>query len=730
MHHDATPEFVTGLLQGLRLPLQDEKRTQSEMSAAFMDAGLRHEREWRLGRDVAGGPAGTLDIPDFFFPDTGLVVEVKIKGAKRAIHDQCARYCLHPEVRSLVLATAVATGFPSHIHGKPCRVASLGRGALVTGSGRGPAVGVDLPTTGDDAHAPGDDGAGGQVRTYGTLHLDATEGRWILGTAETHIAIRLKQIFPRLRKTDTSPFSFPADDVHATELEWFMVRYPLRMQVGDRRLLRAGRRRNSRDMAEVGRILSPGWSPAPPRGLREGRVVRDYQAQAVDLTMLMGSLLLGDDVGLGKTYAAIALALREGTLPMAVVCYPHLQRQWAEKIAEMCHLDTHLMTTTKAYTLPDVPIVLFRYSNILGWTDVFKSGRFRSAVWDEIQELRTGTGTEKGRASKALAETTSYQLGLSATPIFNLGDEIYDVLGFLPGKRNGHVLGTPQEFTREWMSGGRGVKDPDALGMYLREHHAFLRRTKGDVGQQMDRVTSMVIETPYDPAEERKIEDLARTLAIRTLTGAFMERGQAARDLDILMRQTTGVAKAKGVAQFVRLLVESGQQVLLSGWHREYYRIILAEIADLSPAMYTGTESPTAKDRAKREFVSGKARVLVISNRSGAGLDGIQQVCSTVVIGELDWSPEVHHQIIGRADREGQTLPVTAYYMVCDDGSDPPMVEALGIKSSQIRGIVDPNRTFPRQEGDEGKLVSLAKHWLVRHGHAADIPEPDIGKAA
>lgn len=118
---EATPEAVVGILRGLRLPLHDEIRTQADIHAAFGAAGFDCVREHRLDRGRK---------PDFFFPGTGMVVEIKVKGGKRAIHDQCRRYCEHPDVRCLVLGTAVATGFPPELAGKPCYVASLGRGWL------------------------------------------------------------------------------------------------------------------------------------------------------------------------------------------------------------------------------------------------------------------------------------------------------------------------------------------------------------------------------------------------------------------------------------------------------------------------------------------------------------------------------------------------------------------------------------------------------------------------
>lgn len=110
-------EFVR-FVQRHRFTLVDEKQLQKQIEEALIRSGIQHRREVRLNEK---------DIPDFMF-DGGLVAEVKIKGQRRAIYDQCARYCAHPDVTGLVLVTNVAMGFPSEIEGKPCYVANLSRG--------------------------------------------------------------------------------------------------------------------------------------------------------------------------------------------------------------------------------------------------------------------------------------------------------------------------------------------------------------------------------------------------------------------------------------------------------------------------------------------------------------------------------------------------------------------------------------------------------------------------
>ena len=107
---------------------------------------------------------------------------------------------------------------------------------------------------------------------------------------------------------------------------------------------------------------------------------------------------------------------------------------------------------------------------------------------------------------------------------------------------------------------------------------------------------------------------------------------------------------------------------------------------------------------------------MIISLRSGAGLDGLQfSGCRTVVYGELDWSPAQHEQASGRVHRDGQKEPVVAYYLVSDEGCDPFMVDILGIKREQSEGIKNPDRQFGKKPEDKSKsMADVARQYLER----------------
>lgn len=307
-----------------------------------------------------------------------------------------------------------------------------------------------------------------------------------------------------------------------------------------------------------------------------------------------------------------------------------------------------------------------------------------------------------------LSRNVEYCCGLSATPIYNYGDEIFNVLDVIKEGSLGERFG----FMREWTNFGRVVKNPEALGTYMRENFLMLRRTRAEVGRELPPINKIIHTVGYDHNQVEKLEEIAAQLAIRTTTGSFVERGQAGRELDIMVRQATGVSKAKEVAAYVKILLENNEPVVLAGWHRDVYSVWLEELAEYKPVMYTGSESPAAKEKSKQAFINGETNLFIISLRSGIGLDGLQKRCKIVVIGELDWSPKVHDQLIGRIDRDGQPDQVTAIFLVSDFGSDPLIVDMLALKSSQSHSIINPLEAVAPQFSDESRIKLLAQRFL------------------
>ncbi len=558
------------------------------------------------------------------------------------------------------------------------------------------------------------------TRTYGKIHFEQQSKSWLIDKAEPHVCIKLKAIFPKMALWQTQPFKFNNNPDTCADLLWFMERYPLQISPEDLKLIKRGQKQYADSINELERILLPDYIPGQIK-LKDGHKGRNYQIAGTEVYLKVKRMINGDDIGLGKTMIAILSMLHKETLPCLVTVQTHLPLQWKDEIEYFTNLRVHIIKGTKPYDLPPADVYITKYSCLAGWVDLYPTKFFKSAVFDEVQELRH-EGTAKYRAAETLSRNVEYCLGLSATPLYNYGIELWNIMNVIkPG-----ALGTRSDFLREWVGyNAKSVTDPKALGAYLRENFLMLRRTRKDVGRELPPINTIIHTVPYDIEEVQKAEDIAKILAIKATTGTFEERGRASRELDMLIRHNTGISKARGVAEYVKILLENKVPIILAAWHRDVYDILLRELADYNPVMYTGSESPAEKERSKQAFINGETYCFIISLRSGVGLDGLQEICNTVVIAELDWSGQVHQQIIGRARRENEedqvkdTLEgkesVTAIYLVADCGSDPPIIDLLGLKAAQHEGIMNPlETTVKKQYTDESRIKLLAQQYLSK----------------
>lgn len=561
--------------------------------------------------------------------------------------------------------------------------------------------------------------------TYGTLRLAG--GEWEF-ECEPQVKARARRVFAKMSSRASDVLRISDTPENCRDIQWFLQRYPMDIPSADLQYLSGGAARHRELETRLADLLA-GVAEVP--AIKLAKPARGYQLVAAEACRIRGGLMLADDVGVGKTVSGLLPIAVPENVPAVFVAESHLVRQMEEKLNEFLpDRITHRIRKTQPYellqdstrlglrkeALPDVLVI--SYHMLRGWAETL--GVFaRYAVFDECQRLRRPE-SRIYQAAKYLAGKVSMRMGLSATPIYNYGNEFFWVIDcLLPG-----VLGTRGEFLREWC-GGRDdkavINDTDDFGDYLRREGIMLRRTRKDVGREIPAVQRIVHTVDCDA---RVLEDLsgdAIALARTILAHNEQFRGehrQAAAEFDNMMRQATGIAKAPYVAEFVRLLLESGEKVLLYGWHREVYRIWTERLASYNPLLYTGSESASQKETAKRLFIEDRDRNLtMMSLRAGAGVDGIQKVCRTTVVGELDWSPGVHEQCIGRIARDGQQDPVVAYFLLSEDGADPVMAEVCGVKAEQREGVINPGGPLvERIESGEHHVRRLARELLNQRG--------------
>lgn len=525
--------------------------------------------------------------------------------------------------------------------------------------------------------------------TYGTLSYNKRSRCWVV-KGDPSVTEMCKRLFPGSKGSKRGEARFTDHRRMVADLQWLMLRFPLDIRMSDLTHWQEaiGKAREHAVREARAALLPPKMTPR--EGTFEGTLM-PFQQEGLSHLMRHERTLLADEMGLGKTVQALACLASQGTFPVLIVPPPHLCRNWQEETLRFLRIEgkvprVYQITGLKPYPLPEADVYIMHYLLLRGWKDILPGLGFKVVVFDEIQELRHA-GTEKYSAASLLSSAADRVLGLSGTPIYNRGGEIWNVINIL----DFHFLGDWESFTREWCYGyGREiVAKPDLLGDYLRREGLMFRRTKAQVLSELPPKRRLVQELDFNDAVYTRLmapvlQELGKWQEGGSLS--IQEKRLLEESISLHARQATGIAKAPYVCAFVKALLDGGEKVLLFAHHHQVFDIYREELKAYHPSFVTGRESLDEKTKAVSNFMEERTALLCISLRAGSGLNLQKATC--VIFGELDWSPAVHSQAEDRAHRIGQEDSLLCYYLVSPGGSDAFMQESLGLKVSQFVSLM------------------------------------------
>ena len=302
----------------------------------------------------------------------------------------------------------------------------------------------------------------------GTLSYNRRSKCWVV-KGDPSVTEVCKRLFPGSAGSRRGEARFTAHRRAVGDLCWLMMRFPLEIKSSDRALWEKAVTGAREYAVRQAKLSTMPVRMTPPDGAFLG-TLRPFQEEGLSYLCSHDRCLLADEMGLGKTVQALAFLSSTGSLPALVIPPAHLTRNWQEETLRFLRVDgkaprVHTIRGLKPYDLPEADVYIMHYLLLRGWKSVLPTLPFRSVIFDEIQELRHA-GTEKYSAASLLSESCERVIGLSGTPIYNRGGEIWNVINIL----DYHFLGDWESFSREWCSGygNQLVLKPDLLGAYLR----------------------------------------------------------------------------------------------------------------------------------------------------------------------------------------------------------------------------------------------------------------------
>ena len=336
---------------------------------------------------------------------------------------------------------------------------------------------------------------------YGTLSYNNRRKSWTV-RGEPCVIELCKRLFPGTDGGKRGEARFTDHRRIVGDLNWLMLRYPLQIAPRDRERWEKAISA-ARDYAAARQRIQDAPPQMEPRAGSFIGTLMPFQKAGLSWLCATPRALLADEMGLGKTLQALCCLCNTQAFPAILVVPPHLVRNWQAEIARFIRIEgrtprVYVLRGLTPYALPEADIYIVHYLLLRGWKDVLPNLRFRAAVFDEAQELRRA-GREKDSAASLLSESCERVIGLSGTPIYNQGGEIWNVVNIL----DYHFLGDWESFTREWCYGygNNVVIKPDLLGEHLRREGLMLRRTKAEVLPELPEKRRLVQELhAFSPA--------------------------------------------------------------------------------------------------------------------------------------------------------------------------------------------------------------------------------------
>ena len=561
-------------------------------------------------------------------------------------------------------------------------------------------------------------------KTFGTLEyvLDKYSRTWSWKVTGSRAVTMVSRLVPESWYGEgPNEAIIPDNSQNVQQIKWILDQYPMEILSKS-----AWRRKTSKSATKQIKLKkTEKLNKINPSKQFKGKLL-NFQKEGLDfLLKSSGNALLADEMGLGKTVQTLAyLSTEKQASPTLVIAPLVTLRNWQREIGKFIKkksrngrlMPREIPTSTlirkgKSQDIGKFDFYIINYELLEKRFNDLSKLNIRSIICDEVQNLRSKS-TKKYATVKKLAALKSvrYRIGLSGTPIYNHGSEIWPIVDILrPG-----LLGSFKEFCEYFCyvnDKGKAIVLENKRDSLREElcRHVMLRRKKSDVLKELkDKVRYKEFidsDSTYYNKELgkiwKKLEEEQKDAESEFDKSASYQRAIQSE------RQAAGVAKLPHVINFVKNIMEIDENVVVFCHHRAIHDLLHDSLSEYNPASIIGGQSDNVRQTQIDMFQEGKTKLMIAGLRAGnVGINLTR--AKYVIFAELDWSPAIHRQAEDRLHRIGQKNTVFAYYLIGNGTLDDHVAKILVDKSYEIDTVMDKTtETFENKEKAELILAQI-----------------------
>lgn len=385
--------------------------------------------------------------------------------------------------------------------------------------------------------------------------------------------------------------------------------------------------------------------------------LRGYQDFGARFVLAQGRVILGDEMGLGKSIEAIAVLAHlraQGETHFLVVCPTSVMINWVREVEARSALDVHPVhgdgreeEFQEWVRRGGVAVTTLDSLHKLAPMDV------GLLVVDEAHYVKNPE-TKRSRAVAAWCERNERVLFLTGTPMENRAEEFRVLVAYLQPRLAATLR------SHEVVAGATVFRKAVAP--------VYLRRNQQDVLTELPGrvdVAEWVEFSGADFAAYREAVAAGNFMAMRR--AAYAEPGTS--------------AKLKRLLELVEDAEANGLKVIVFS----YFRDVLAAVHDALDGRAHGPISGSLTAERRQvivdEFTRAGGHAVLLSQIQAGGVGLNLQAASVVIICEPQVKPSVESQAVARAHRMGQVRTVQVHRLLSVDAVDQRMLDILRAKS-------------------------------------------------
>lgn len=395
-------------------------------------------------------------------------------------------------------------------------------------------------------------------------------------------------------------------------------------------------------------------------------------AEILGMLKTNGGAILGDEMGLGKTpQGAIAAHVLTGDDPnkrVLVVCPAGVRHQWvkwAQTVAGPHAVISDLGPPSKKSFAEEWAHWLEGKSKWAVTSYQLMKNALEAKpkphvlIFDEPHNFLQGRGNAYVKPLWKHGALIPYKLALTGSPYLARPAGLWQLLNVLLGMR----FGRAHDFDVRYCNGKEGTWGWENSGatnsveLAKRLQWYMVRRFKADVVKDMPKVSRSV----------RWVE------GTRAAQASMLRMDRSVGGL----RSAQEPALQDKVKEVVNVCDEAQAPCVVFCWRRidaEQVQAALEKDGQAAICVH-GENDPRQRAALIAQAQSKKAHVVTTYGASSTGIDGLQHFSSNAVFHAIDPVVATLLQAVGRLDRMGQTLPVTATFIAMKDSVDELLVE-------------------------------------------------------